>query len=323
MGYLKEGKWIDKWYDTKSTNGKFKRSISQFRQSISNTDDTRFKVEKNRYHLYVSYACPWAHRTLIMRALKGLEDIISYSAVDAIMKESGWTFGTSSKDRKDPVNGFKYLYEVSKDKTELINENKRLKKELDKSYISNFIISRDSKFFIDDDSIRNFLELNNIKKVYHLAKLQYFDTEMYMCCSKHRAFIQTIKNNKNHIGSAVINEDGIIGQVIYGDDISEVLLLTDSDHILPIVSGSHYCNARGSGKPQIIKCFYDKKVWQEKVSIGQEFYTSGMGGIYPKNILIGKVQEIREIDDNLIEFDINLVTSPLSSNVVGILEAIR
>ena len=221
------------------------------------------------------------------------------------------------------VEPLKYLYEVSKDKTELINENKRLKKELDKSYISNFIISRDSKFFIDDDSIRNFLELNNIKKVYHLAKLQYFDTEMYMCCSKHRAFIQTIKNNKSHIGSAVINEDGIIGQVIYGDDISEVLLLSDSDHILPIVSGSHYCNARGSGKPQTIKCFYDKKVWQEKVSIGQEFYTSGMGGIYPKNILIGKVQEVREIDDNLIEFDINLVSSPLSSNVVGILEAIR
>ena len=221
------------------------------------------------------------------------------------------------------VEPLKYLYEVSKDKTELINENKRLKQELDKSYISSFIISRDSKFFIDDDSIRNFLELNNIKKVYHLAKLQYFDTEMYMCCSKHRAFIQTIKNNKGHIGSAVINKDGIIGQVIYGDKISEVLLLTDSDHILPIVSGNHYCNARGSGKPQIIKCFYDKKVWQEKVSIGQEFYTSGMGGIYPKNILIGKVQEIREIDDNLIEFDINLVTSPLSSNVVGILEAIR
>jgi cell shape-determining protein MreC len=184
------------------------------------------------------------------------------------------------------VEPLKYLYEVSKDKTELINENKRLKQELDKSYISSFIISRDSKFFIDDDSIRNFLELNNIKKVYHLAKLQYFDTEMYMCCSKHRAFIQTIKNNKSHIGSAVIN-------------------------------------ARGSGKPHIIKCFYDKKVWQEKVSIGQEFYTSGMGGIYPVNILIGRVQEIREIDDNLIEFDINLVSSPLSSNVVGIIEAIR
>ena len=221
------------------------------------------------------------------------------------------------------IEPLKYLYEVSKDKTELINENKRLKQELDKSYISNFIISRDSKFFIDDESIKNFLELNNLKKVYHLAKLQYFDTEMYMCCSKHRAFIQTIKNNKDHIGSAVINEHGIIGQIIFGDDISEVLLLTDSEHILPIVSGNHYCNARGSGKPQIIKCFYDTKVWQEKVSIGQEFYTSGMGGIYPKNILIGKVQEIKEIDDNLIEFDINLVSSPLSSNVVGILETLR
>ena len=221
------------------------------------------------------------------------------------------------------IEPLKYLYELSKDKTELINENKRLKQELDKSYISNFIISRDSKFFIDDESIKNFLELNNLKKVYHLAKLQYFDTEMYMCCSKHRAFIQTIKNNKDHIGSAVINEHGIIGQIIFGDDISEVLLLTDSEHILPIVSGNHYCNARGSGKPQIIKCFYDTKVWQEKVSIGQEFYTSGMGGIYPKNILIGKVQEIKEIDDNLIEFDINLVSSPLSSNVVGILETLR
>ena len=221
------------------------------------------------------------------------------------------------------IEPLKYIYEISKDKNELIKENKRLKQELDKSFISNFIISRDSKLFINDESIKNFLDLNNLEEVYHLAKLQYFDTEMYMCCSKHRAFIQTIKNNKDHIGSVVINEDGIIGQVIYGDDISEVLLLTDSQHILPIVSGRHYCNARGSGKPQIIKCFYDRKVWQEKVSIGQEFYTSGMGGIYPKNILIGKVQEIREIDDNLIEFDINLVSSPLSSNVVGILESIR
>ena len=225
--------------------------------------------------------------------------------------------------KKVTLEPLRFFYETTKSKSDLINENNKLKLELDKSYITNFIISRDSKFFIDDDSIRNFLELNNIKKVYHLAKLKYFDTEMYMCCSKHRAFIQTIKNNKGHIGSAVINEDGIIGQVIYGDKISEVLLLTDSDHILPIVSGNHYCNARGSGKPHIIKCFYDKKVWQEKVSIGQEFYTSGMGGIYPKNILIGKVQEIREIDDNLIEFDINLVSSPLSSNVVGIIEAIR
>ena len=221
------------------------------------------------------------------------------------------------------IEPLKYLYKISKDKNELINENKRLKQELDSSYISNFIISRDSKFFVDDDSIKNFMKLNNINESFHLAKLKYFDTEMYMCCSKHRAFFQTINNSDRYTGSAVINENGIIGQVIYADILSEVLLLTDKEHILPIVSGSHFCNARGSGKPQIIKCLYDTKVWQDKVSIGQEFYSSGLGGIYPKGILIGKVLKIRKIDDNLIEFDINLVSSPLASNVVGILEFIR
>jgi rod shape-determining protein MreC len=225
--------------------------------------------------------------------------------------------------RNITIEPLKYIYKISKDKNELINENKRLKQELDNSYISNFIISRDSKFFVDNDSIKNFLDINNINEIFHLAKLKYFDTEMYKCCSKHRAFIQTIKNNEKHVGSAVINEHGIIGQVIHGDILSEVLLLTDSEHVLPIVSESHFCNARGSGKPQIIKCLYDTKVWQERVSIGQKFYSSGMGGIYPKDILIGTVQEIREIDENLIEFDINLVSNPLASNVVGILENIR
>ena len=99
---------------------------------------------------------------------------------------------------------------------------------------------------------------------------------------------------------------GIIGQIIYGDSLSEVLLLTDIDHVLPIVSGNHFCNAKGSGKPGIIICKYNNKVWQEKVSIGQEFFSSGMGGIYPKGILIGKVKEIREVEENFTEFDINL-----------------
>ena len=104
------------------------------------------------------------------------------------------------------VEPIKLLYQISKDKSELINENKKLKLELDNSHISNFIISRDSKFFADDDSINRFLDLNNINEVFHLAKLEYFDTELYMCCSKHRAFIKTYKNNKNLIGSPVIND---------------------------------------------------------------------------------------------------------------------
>jgi cell shape-determining protein MreC len=143
-----------------------------------------------------------------------------------------------------------------------------------------------------------------------------------MCCSKHRAFIKTYKNNKNLIGSTVINDMGIIGHIIYGDSLSEVLLLTDIDHVMPIMSGNHFCNARGSGKPGKITCSYNNKVWQEKVSIGQEFYSSGMGGIYPKGILIGNVSDIREVEENFIEFDINLVSSPIVKNVVGVLESI-
>ena len=220
------------------------------------------------------------------------------------------------------VEPIKLLYQISKDKSELINENKKLKLELDNSHISNFIISRDSKFFADDDSIKRFLDINNINEVFHLAKLEYFDTELYMCCSKHRAFIKTYKNNKNLIGSPVINDMGIIGHIIYGDSLSEVLLLTDIDHVMPIMSGNHFCNAKGSGKPGKITCSYNNKVWQEKVSIGQEFYSSGMGGIYPKGILIGNVSDIREVEENFIEFDINLVSSPIVKNIVGVLESI-
>ena len=220
------------------------------------------------------------------------------------------------------VEPIKLLYQISKDKSELINENKKLKLELDKSHISNFIISSDSKFFADDDSINRFLDINNINEVFHLAKLEYFDTELYMCCSKHRAFIKTYKNNKNLIGSPVINDMGIIGHIIYGDSLSEVLLLTDIDHVMPIMSGNHFCNAKGSGKPGKISCLYNNKVWQEKVSIGQEFFSSGMGGIYPKGILIGNVSDIREVEENFIEFDINLVSSPIETNVVGVLESI-
>ena len=220
------------------------------------------------------------------------------------------------------VEPIKLLYQISKDKSELINENKKLKLELDNSHISNCIISRDSKFFADDDSINRFLDINNINEVFHLAKLEYFDTELYMCCSKHRAFIKTYKNNKSLIGSPVINDKGIIGHIIYGDSLSEVLLLTDIDHVMPIMSGNHFCNARGSGKPGKITCSYNNKVWQEKVSIGQEFYSSGMGGIYPKGILIGNVSDIRKVEENFIEFDINLVSSPIVKNVVGVLESI-
>ncbi|MEY8118742.1 glutathione S-transferase family protein [Falsihalocynthiibacter sp. BN13B15] len=98
MGQLVDGKWHSEWYDTKSTGGAFKRSTAGFRNWITPdgaagpSGDGGFPAESGRYHLYVSYACPWAHRTLIFRALKGLEDHISISVVHPDMLTEGWTF---------------------------------------------------------------------------------------------------------------------------------------------------------------------------------------------------------------------------------------
>ena len=107
MGLLVDGQWQDRWYDTDKTGGRFERSASQLRNWVTPDGEPGpsgrggFKAEPGRYHLYVSYACPWAHRTLIYRALKGLEDMISVSVVDWLMGENGWTF----KDRGDGIVG--------------------------------------------------------------------------------------------------------------------------------------------------------------------------------------------------------------------------
>ena len=100
MGLLVDGIWHDTWYDTKSSGGKFERAAAKFRNWIT-ADGTAgpsgqggFKAESGRYHLYVSYACPWAHRALIFRALKGLTAHIAVSAVHPDMLTDGWTFKT-------------------------------------------------------------------------------------------------------------------------------------------------------------------------------------------------------------------------------------
>ncbi|MFZ2952476.1 MAG: glutathione S-transferase family protein, partial [Streptococcus suis] len=118
MGLLVEGKWVDQWYDTKSTGGKFVRTVTQFRNWITPdghagpTGHGGFKAESGRYHLYISLACPWASRTLIMRKLKGLENHISISIVHPLMLENGWTFSDGPGVIKDSLFNSDYLYQV-------------------------------------------------------------------------------------------------------------------------------------------------------------------------------------------------------------------
>jgi len=118
MGLLIDGVWQDRWYDTKSTGGRFERQQSRYRNWVTAdgaagpSGEGGFAAEAGRYHLYVSLACPWAQRTLIYRALKGLEDLIPLSVVHWRMLENGWTFAPGPGVIPDPIHHAEYLYQV-------------------------------------------------------------------------------------------------------------------------------------------------------------------------------------------------------------------
>ena len=118
MGLLVDGVWHDQWYDTKTSKGRFVRSAAQFRNFVTAdgqagpTGKDGFKAEAGRYHLYVSLACPWAHRTLIFRALKGLSGMIDVSVVHWHMLENGWTFQQSDGATGDQLFGHDFMYQV-------------------------------------------------------------------------------------------------------------------------------------------------------------------------------------------------------------------
>ncbi|MDC5840692.1 glutathione S-transferase family protein [Vibrio europaeus] len=107
MGKLVEGVWHDVWYDTKSSNGKFVREDAGFRNWVENKPDAQFQPESGRYHLYVSLACPWAHRTLIFRKLKGLEDHIDVTVVCPDMMGEGWQMGLP-----EPLFGHTRMHQI-------------------------------------------------------------------------------------------------------------------------------------------------------------------------------------------------------------------
>ncbi|MCG2581535.1 MAG: glutathione S-transferase family protein [Marinobacter sp.] len=118
MGLLVDGKWHDQWYDTSKTGGKFEREAARFRNWVTVDGSPGpegkggFKAESGRYHLYVSMACPWAHRTLIFRKLKGLEQHVSVSVVHPDMVENGWEFRPGDERHRDHLHDFDFLHQV-------------------------------------------------------------------------------------------------------------------------------------------------------------------------------------------------------------------
>ncbi|WP_105258066.1 glutathione S-transferase family protein [Pseudoalteromonas sp. T1lg88] len=118
MGLLVQGQWRDQWYDTESSQGEFNREAAQLRNWVTAegeagpSGEAGFKAQKGRYHLYVSLACPWAHRTLIFRKLKGLENYIGVSVVSPDMLSNGWTFNQGEGSSGDALFASEFMHQI-------------------------------------------------------------------------------------------------------------------------------------------------------------------------------------------------------------------
>ena len=119
----------------------------------------------------------------------------------------------------------------------------------------------------------------------------------------------------------VFNSSGIIGQIIHSQKYSEVMLLTDISHYTPLksITNDFFCNARGSGRSEIVICTYNPLVDSKKITVGQIFYSSGLGGIYPRDIEIGEVNKVIQIDPTTVNLEIKLLASPLEGDIFGVI----
>tara|TARA_Y100000741_G_scaffold149423_1_gene112707 strand:+ start:1008 stop:1847 length:840 start_codon:yes stop_codon:yes gene_type:complete len=211
------------------------------------------------------------------------------------------------------------IYNVTRSKIDLVNTNTSLSNELELSRIENFLILNKDELFKNQNGLISFIKSSSIKNSYELAKVSSFDTNLYKCCDSHRLFLfNNIKPFKN--GGTVINSQGILGQIASSNKrVSEVILLSDIDHSIPIKSNEFFCNASGTGRPKVIECRYDKSLWPESLAMGESFYTSGLGGVFPEGVLIGSVIYINTNNESEIILEIESQADPLIQNHVMVI----
>jgi len=220
------------------------------------------------------------------------------------------------------IEPLKSIANLLKSKSQLVKENKDLREALELSYLNNYLISKENIFFKDKEIIKKAHNENNYKFEYDIAYLKSIDPNMYKCCDQHRMFIEIKENSDNlYVESIVFNTEGLVGQIIGESKFYEVLLLTDISHSLPIKlnSSEFFCNAKGSGRSEYIICTYNPLVWTKEIKENQIFYTSGLGGIYPKDIEVGYVSSIEVVDSTQTNIEIKILANPLNGNIFGVL----
>jgi rod shape-determining protein MreC len=211
------------------------------------------------------------------------------------------------------------LYNLTTSKNDLIKLNRSLEDALETIRIENFLILNKATLFKNNEGLMSYTESSAINSLYEIATVSSFDTNLYKCCDSHKLFLF---NNLSPFreGGTVINAEGILGQISDSNKrVSEVILISDINHSMPVKLNNFYCNANGTGRPRILECKYDASLWPESFSIGDSFYSSGLGGIFPEGILIGNIKSIKFADNKETILEIESLANPLTQNHVMVI----
>jgi len=188
-------------FPKESSNGSFKRQKSIFRSIID--EESQYKPEKGRYHLYLSYACPWAHRTLIVRELKELDAVVSVSFVNPIRDDKGWCFESENNQYIDPLNGFSYLMEAYK-----IMDSK-----YDMRVTVPVLWDKQTKQIVNNESSDIIIMLNSKFNQYTDSKLNLYPEELKIEIDELNQYIYSNINNGVYKCGFAANQEVYEGEV--------------------------------------------------------------------------------------------------------------
>ncbi|MDA9965097.1 hypothetical protein N9D94_04745 [Gammaproteobacteria bacterium] len=202
----------------------------------------------------------------------------------------------------------------------LSQENKDLKEQIHKIRTQEFIKSKEAEKSFEIINFQKTLISSLKSNDINIFKIASIDLRNYLCCSTHKIFLQNLNQVQVLENTPVFAGSSYVGQTksTYLNFI-EVILFSDTKHLLPIKSNFFYCDARGKGKPMLISCKLNKNIDDFQNKISDAIFTSGLGGIFLKDIEIGNISAINSISINEIEVVITLKTNPLEESFFGII----
>lgn len=200
----------------------------------------------------------------------------------------------------------------------LAQENKLLREQIQKTRTEEFIKRKDLEESLQIIDLQKTLVSSLKSTDINIFKIDSIDLRNYLCCSTHRIFLRNSNRVQVAENTPVFAKSSFVGQTKNSYlNFIEVILFSDTNHVLPIKSKFFFCDARGMGKPLLISCKINKSIANFQNKIGDIIFTSGLGGIFLKNIEIGIISAINPIAINEIEVVITLKTNPLEENFYG------